>query len=266
MTIISQVRIFIVPLLALGVGACAEPVGDFGRRSDDLFSTTLSRISGSAAPEGKSHEAISSVPFALTDEERDLRNIGWGLVRPPDRDVPGNAIFELSWWRALPENWYANYRVSYSTALFSLPVASHETRYQRLIAQASLDTSRVPAFRLAAAKVGKADGARRAALGSVHLDRSLGLLVERRIAENIGVIRSVCEALSSRLEAYRYALNRLVIETPSIRAVEAEAAIDALAWEITSCLPAGADAAQIAQAEGAGARHGRKRLPPFITK
>lgn len=264
----TAVRSIFAGILTALLAGCAAPVGDFGRQGTGLFSTTINEFAGPTSPAFQKPFSYPSSPFALTDEERDLRNIGWDLVRPPDRDVPGNAIFEFAWWRALPDGWYANYPAAYYSALFTLPVASHETRYARLIAQVNQDVVRVPTFRLAATKVAKADGARRAALSALRADTALNSATEKRISENIGVVRNVCQALMLRRDAYRYVLARLVVETPSTRAVEAEAAIDALAWEISACLPAGVgeEAAAAPAATGARQARGQKRLPPLITK
>ena len=252
-------------LLAAMMSACAAPVGDFGRRNDGIFTTILSEIGGPltapASPERRSS-------FAVTDEERDLRNLGWELARPPDRDVPGNAFFEFAWWRTLPDGWYADYPQTYYRALFTPLTASHETRYTRLLEQARADSSRLPMFRLIATKVGKADGARRAALQALAADAALTSETERRIEENVGIIRNVCLALNHRLQAYRYVMGRMVVETPSIRAIDVESALDAFAWEITACEPvakASASSPNDTNAQLAETR-ARKRLPPLITK
>lgn len=246
---------------ALTMAGCAAPVGDLGRRDSGIFASTITNVSGPfSVVAGK----VPPSPLPMTDEERELRNVGWDLARPPDRDVPGNAIYQFAWWRALPDGWYANYPKAYYSALFTLPVASHETRYARLIEQAQYDAKRMPAFRLIATRVGKADGARIAAARSLNADAELSAAAERRVDENTGVIRSVCQALGLRDQAYRYVLGRLIVETPSTRAVEAEAAIDALSWEITACLPAIGVTSD--ERSASSERRERKRLPPLITK
>ena len=246
---------------ALAMAGCAAPVGDLGRRDSGIFASTITDVSGPfSVVAGK----FPPSPLPMTDEERELRNVGWDLARPPDRDVPGNASHQFAWWRALPDGWYANYPKAYYSALFALPVASHETRYARLIEQAQYDAKRMPAFRQIATRVGKTDGARIAAARSLNADAELSAATERRVDENTGVIRSVCQALNLRDQAYRYVLGRLIVETPSTRAVEAEAAIDALSWEITACLPANVAAA--AERATISDHRERKRLPPLITK
>jgi hypothetical protein len=218
-------------LCCLTLGACAAPIGDLGRRERSIYADAMTDTAGPFARVTAQGNSL----FPYTDEERELRHLGWDLVRPPDRDVPGNAQHEVRWWRALPDSWYGNYPQQYWSALQVLPVASHETRFQRVILQARADGARLPAFRDAATRVGHADGARRGAALAVGATPAFAAEAERRIAENRGVVAAVCRALALRIGAYRYAVGRLMVETPSTRSVEAEAAIDALAWEAGDC-------------------------------
>lgn len=240
-----------------GLSGCAAPVGDFGRRDQSVYANVLTDAVGPLSHVGADNAQAS---FAFTDEERELRNRGWTLVRPPDRAVPGNAEFEFHWWQALPDAWYGGYPESYYVALMNLPVASHETRYERVTEAARMDGDLMPPFRDVAMRVAKADGARRGALTALAADRALRGEAEARIAENIGVVRAVCRAIDYRIKAYRYALGRLMIETPSVRSVEAEAAIDALRWELGPCNPAGQIGA--AYAETPSSRLPRQRFVP----
>lgn len=225
-------RIAVLGLCAsLLLAGCAAPVGDLGRRDRGIYPDTMTAVAGPFSPAA----GIERAAFPYTDEENELRNVGWDLVRPPDRDVPGNSLHEVAWWRALPDSWYGNYPQAYWAALTTLPVSSHEVRYQRIIQQARTDAARMPAFRDVASRVGLADGAREQATVAVAADRTMTLEARRRIAENRGVVAAVCAAMAKRIRAYRYALHRFMVETPSTKAVEAEAAINALAWEAGDC-------------------------------
>jgi hypothetical protein len=225
-------RSIALPLVLAALAGCAAPVGDFGRRDRGVYADAMTEIAGPFAP---ATTGVERAAFHMTDEERELRHLGWGLVKPPDRDVPGNSLAEFRWWRALPDGWYASYPQAYWSALVVLPVESHETRYQRIIIQARADAQRMPAFRDAASRVGLADGARLQALTSLAVDPTLRREAEQRVAENRAVVATVCRALAKRIRAYRYANHRLMVETPSTRSVETEAAIDALAWEAGDC-------------------------------
>jgi len=220
-----------LPVLLL-LGACAAPIGDLGRRESGVFPDTMAQIAGPFAPIGRGERPAL---LQMTDDENELRRIGFDLVRPPDRHIPGDSISALRWWRALPDGWYGGYPAAYWSALMTLPVASHETRYERLAAQARFDSGRMPAFRDVSVRISHADGARRQAIQAVAADRDMTAEAERRIGENVAVVQTVCRALATRLAAYRYTLHRLMVETPSPRAVDVEAAVEALAWETNDC-------------------------------
>lgn len=219
-------------LCCLALAACAAPVGDFGRRDGGVYADAMTAAVGPFAHPGPGPNAV----FEYTDEEREMRQVGWDLVRPPDRDVPGNSLAEFRWWRGLPDSYYGGYPQAYWSALQMLPVSSHETRYRRIILQARADSQRLPLFRDAASRVGVADGARRGAVAAIGANRELRHEAERRIAENRAVVETVCRALARRIAAYRYALGRLMVETPATLSVEAEAAVNGLAWEVGDCI------------------------------
>lgn len=219
--------------LAVTTVGCAAPVGDLGRRDRGLYADGMTALAG---PFGRAAQGAPAT-FEYTGEEIELRNLGWDLVRPPERDMPGNARDTFRWWQGLPDGFYIDHPAAYHRALLALPVASHETRFIRIATQARADAARLPAFRDAATRVSKADGARRAAVVAATATPPLAREAEQRIADNVGVVRTVCAALHLRIRSYRHALQRLMIETPSTRAVDAEAAIDALAWEAAACLP-----------------------------
>jgi hypothetical protein len=222
------------------LAGCAAPVGDLGRRDRGLYADGMTALAGPFGSFAQGEQA----GFALTDDEIELRNVGWDLVRPPERDMPGNARDTFRWWQGLPDGFYVDYPGAYHRALITLPAASHETRFIRLATQARADAARLPAFRDVATRVSKADGARRGAVAAAAATPPLVREAERRVAENVAVTRTVCAALALRINAYRHALGRLMIETPSTRAVDAEAAIDALAWESAACLPVAGTAAR----------------------
>lgn len=217
----------------LALAGCAAPVGDFGRREGGIYADTMTEVSG---PFAHAYGVDRRAVFEYTDEEREMRLVGWDLVRPPDRDVPGNALSEFRWWRTLPDSYYGDYPQAYWRALILLPVSSHETRYRRIILQARADSQRMPLFRDVASRVGLADGARRSAADALAANAAMRQEAERRIAENRAVVETVCRAMAIRISAYRYALGRLMVETPATLSVETEAAINGLDWEVNACL------------------------------
>lgn len=250
-------RAALLPLFAaLALAGCSStPVGDLGRKRESVFHDTIMAGAGSFAARER-EEKVSS--FRNTDDELELRHVAWDLVRPPHRDdIKGNALAELRWARVVPDHYYEGYPKAYHASLIALNTASHETRYERLTLQARSDAQRLPAFRDVATRVGKADGARRAALDMLAADSALRKEAEARIYENGRIVGWVKAAMGKRVESYRYALGRLMVETPSPKSVEAEAAIDALQWEIS-----GSTRTMASSGEGGGrAGNGRRFFP-----
>ena len=218
----------ILPLIA-ALGACAQPVGDFGRKRDSVFhDTILSRVGDTAALARNEYSS-----FRHTDEERELRRRAWDLLRPPHRDdMRGNLMFELRMARVTPDEWYQDWPEGYYLSLIRAETGSHLNRYERLLWQVRADADRLPGFRDTAMQVGKADAARRAAMAALRTDAEMTVEAERRIAENQRIVDWTEWALDRRILAYRTALGRLMVETPSPRAIEVEAAIDALEWQL----------------------------------
>jgi hypothetical protein len=221
--------VFALPLLLCG--CVTEPVGDFERKDASVFHDTILAGAGKFAAAQRG-EPVSSYP--LTDEEKELRDVAWDLVRPPHGGASWHADFDftLQWSRLTPKEWYEIDANDFYVLLRNSGVVSHETYYELLINQARSDASRIPVFRDVAARVGKADGARRAAISALAANEAMRLEGEARIAENRHLVNWVEESMQYRIHAYRTALGRLMVEVPSTKAVEAEAAIDALQWEM----------------------------------
>jgi len=222
---------FTAALLPLILCGCVtEPVGDFGRRDESVFHDTILAGAGDYAARGRG-EASS---FPMTDEENELRNVAWDLVRPPGGGGRWNSDynFTMQWSRIEPRSWYDERANDFYLLLRNEGVVSHETLYQRIIEQARGDGSKLPLFRDVATRVGKADAARRGALKALYADELMRNEAEARIAENGRIVAWVEDSLQYRIRSYRTALGRLMVEVPSTKAVEAEAAIDALQWEV----------------------------------
>jgi hypothetical protein len=231
-------KIALLAALALPLLLCAcvtDPVGDFGRKDEPVFHDTILGGTGSIAALSRKGPASS---FPMTDEESELRNVAWDLVRPPGGGASWNDdyVFSMRWARIAPADWYEADTNDFYILMRNSGLASHETYYELLINQARSDASKLPLFRDAATRVGKADAARRGALGALYADEAMRHEAEVRIAENAHVVRWVEESMQYRIRAYRTALGRLMVEVPSVKAVEAESAIDALQWEVNGSL------------------------------
>jgi hypothetical protein len=112
---------------------------------------------------------------------------------------------------------------------------SASSRYSQLIDDIRNDTTRLPQFFETATRVHDIDQKRRKSLGYVselskgERDQSL-----KRIRENASVVSLVRLKLEQRVSSYRFALERLVILTPTTQAVEAERSLNQLQAQITN--------------------------------
>ena len=114
-------------------------------------------------------------------------------------------------------------RTAYAANLMSSRYRSANTRYSQLIEDIRNDVTRLPAFFEAAARVLDIDAKRRQALG--HIREMSPFEREnagKRMAENAAIVAMVRGSLERRVGSYQFALERLVIVTPSPQAVEAE--------------------------------------------
>jgi hypothetical protein len=95
------------------------------------------------------------------------------------------------------------------------------------------DTARLPEFFETAGRVLDMDAKRQKSLDLVSaLSPAERKNAEMRIRENASIVASVRDKLLQRESSYRYALERLVVTTPSPQAVQVERAIDQLQAQI----------------------------------
>lgn len=170
--------------------------------------------------------------FEFTDDERALRDLAYPLIEPPyDRHRWYSIAGEygmLEWSRRASFN-----RAEYTSHLMSDAARSPSARYARLIDDIRNDSTRLPAFFETAGRVIDIDRKRRKSFAYVSShppgERKNAL---RRIEENAAVVGMVHVRLGLRASSYRYALERLVIATPSPQAVEAERLLTQLQAQI----------------------------------
>ena len=203
--------------LSLGIllftGACTNT--DFGQVRPSLVRDDIHDWMGPAA--------TGSAPsvFQPTDDERQLRDLGYPLVEPPyDRQ---------RWYSVLSEHGFHDEigrsfdRTAYAANLMSSRYRSANTRYSHLIEDIRNDVTRLPAFFEAAARVLDIDARRRKALGHIReMSPFERANAEKRMAENAAIVAMVWGSLERRVGSYQFALERLVIVTPSPQAGEAE--------------------------------------------
>jgi hypothetical protein len=213
-------RALTIAALALLTG-CAN--GDFGEIKpslvrDDIHDWVAADATGS----------IPSSGFQLTDDERQLRDFAYPLVEPPYLRHTRGSFFRES--GSFPEQYHSgNDPTAYAAYLVSFPSRSPAARYARLIDDIRNDVTRLPQFFETAARVVDMDRKRRQAFRYIAV-MSEGEQVDaaRRTNENAAIIAQVGGSLEARVAAYKFALERLVIMTPSPQAVQGELMINQL--------------------------------------
>ncbi len=230
-------RAFAVLGCAALVG-CGPAVGDFGRPKPSVVHDALMPRLGDVLARERG-EPVSA--YRLTDHEVEMRNLAWGVVMPPlEGQRRDRVLAELRRTRILPADRARLDKASYVQALLATDYRSSAARYAKLTDDVVDDTLRVGPFFEAAWRVTEDDRARVRAL-----DHAFGVRADERenalarIDENGLLIAWARESFDERLAAYRYALDRLVMETPDRASIEAAQAIEALAAVLGSLRPLG---------------------------
>jgi hypothetical protein len=204
--------------------------GDFGRMRNSLAYDDVHAWMGPAAT-GAPRDALWE--HQLTDEERQLRDLGYALSQPPyDRNRWYSALGDLG-VQGLP--WSYTDRSSYATQLFTTAYRSQTARYNKMIEDIRNDVTRLDPFFSIAHYVTGMDAKREKALAFVSsLSAEERAKTLQRIKENRAIVRWVASALRARSASYKFALERLVIAAPSPVAVEAERALTLLQQRISA--------------------------------
>lgn len=217
-------RYFFVAAALASLGACGTATGDFGEVRPTLASDIhawTTPLPGAAKP---------TLTFELTDDERQLRDLSRSLIAPP--------YAGQEWYSVLAEIGLAKphqvvTRATYATQLLASRYHSPSARYAQLMDDVRNDTTRLPEFFETAGRVLDMDAKRQKSLDFLSaLSPAERNSAEVRIRENASIIALVREKLLQRESSYRYALERLVVATPSPQAVQVERAIDRLQAQI----------------------------------
>lgn len=240
-------------LIAAALVAGCRPTGDFGRAKPSLIHDTILPRVGDAAAILRKEPASA---FNYTDDELELRDRAWGFLRAPHaRDWWIDALTEGQRLRILPmldDRFQAGATWAVDNPLFPLMpalaapsdhtryyaflrsdrFASSEPRWSRVMADVAADTALVPPFCAVAAEVVRIDRERIGVLDRQR-DRDPLLIANARlrVEENRAVIAWVWKALAYRLDSYRFAIDRLEVETPSDRLWTANRTLAALAGQ-----------------------------------
>jgi hypothetical protein len=208
------------------LGGCGTPNGDFGRVQPSLVRDDIHDWVGPAAV-----SRAGGVPSAyeLTDDERELRDLAFPLIEPPyDRQRWDNVLREYGYIGKYQATKFD--RTTYAAHLLAEPRRSPASSYARLTDDIRNDLTRMPQFFDTAARVADVDGKRQKSLAFISelspYERANAL---RRVRENALIVAWVRDSLGQRVASYRFALERLVLITPSSQAAEVEHTLNRLA-------------------------------------
>lgn len=207
-----------IAILSGTLSACARPVGDFGRAAPSVLHDEVMPAAGKIRAE-LSGEPVSA--FNLTDDEREMHDRVWRfLVAPHAKDWFMDTVVELRrtrlsgdrtqrfdpdrYYRWLRQTRYESSRVRFAT------VADH--------ARSDIDTA--PTTFDVICRVLEVD--RQRGVASRELQGLAASEVAARRAENQQFIGWFTLAVRYRFDAYSYALDHLLVETPHREAVEVD--------------------------------------------
>jgi len=223
--LIRRRHIFTLAAIAL-LGGCAN--ADFGEVRPSLVSDGIHDWVG---PYASATRKASS--FELTDDERALRDLGYPLIEESyDRQQWYSVAGEYGVIR--PNRGPAFDRTAYANRLLEVPDRSPSARYSQLNDDVRNDITRMPQFFETAGRVIDIDQKRQKSLAYVSAVSKAELKnAQQRMRENESIVALVRAKLTQRAASYHYALERLVIATPSTQAVDVERAVNHLQGLIT---------------------------------
>ena len=176
--------------------------------------------------------------FPLTDDERQLRDLGRAIIPPPNERNRWDTVFreyvldEILEQRP-PKNGPVPVRFDRAAYWYDLREHEDERRseasaYAKLIADAREDVVRLEPFFAIAARVADMDRRRETVLAqaaSSSADERAN--ARKRNHENIAIVNRVCQAFE-RIVVAHHALERLVVHAPSPLAADSERALTLL--------------------------------------
>lgn len=214
-------------------GACAN--GDFGRVKPGIITPNIHAWIGKDAARSA---GFSPSTFPLTDNERTLRDLAYPFIEPPyDRQRFYGVVNEYGASRVFRRHWGHFDVTAYHARLHPARARSQEALYARLDGDIRNDVERIPAFFDMARRVLDIDRKRALSLAHVtDLTEPEAYGARARNSENALVVTWVQRSLETRARAYQYALERLVIATPSVGALDGERSLTLLRARIAENL------------------------------
>lgn len=225
---------------------------DFGRVRPTLRSDEMHSWMGPAV---NNHYGEPASQFRLTDDEKLMRDLAFPLIAPQyDLNQWYSVLIEYGIGGVFQPNWWVYDPTTYAQVMFLDATRSTETYYNRLIDDIRNDIVRIPQFATVARRVTDMDHRREKSLQYIFdltpFERGNA---SARMMENSLIARWVHQSLMERAYAYRYALERLVISSPSKQAAEAERQLGLMAIRISEAtlVPPGSNGPWVAGANSA---------------
>ena len=213
-------------LTGVMLGGCSG--GDLGRTRQDFLNDDMHRWIGG---EATSSVGLPASQFQLSDNERLLRDLAYPLIEPPHSRPAWRSVFGD--YKPLASPWRQEAvfdRSAYGRMLIDEPHRSYASRYAQLMEDVRDDITRFEPFFADAVRVIDLDKKRNAALAHIsELSPRERTDAVARMQENSLVVQWVQQCLERRVSSYRWALERLVLQTPDNMAADADRLIGELA-------------------------------------
>jgi hypothetical protein len=211
---------YMLLLLPVVLAGCAN--GDFGEVQPYLVTEGIHDWVGRDT-------VAKPSTFEYTDDERALRDLAYPLIEPP---YNRQRWYSIAGEYGLTRPSLRSDRIAYANHLMSANFRSPSSRYAQLTEDIRNDSDRIAPFFETAGRVIDMDQKRRKSLAYVEPVIHEPKNALRRIKENAHVVAIVRTSLAQRADAYRFALERLVVEVPSPQAVEVERSLRYLQAQI----------------------------------
>src|SRR5215813_4560326 len=225
--------IVVIVMVAVLVSGCGL-YGDFDRVRPSL---ATDEANARIARDELVRSGKKPSDFPLTDDERQLRDLGRAIIPPPNERNRWDTVFreyvvDEVFVERPPKNGPEPVkfdRAAYWRDLHDDERRSEASSYAKLVADAREDAIRLEPFFAIAARVADMDRRREVILAqaaSSNADERVN--ARKRNHENLAIVNRVCRALGERMASYNFALERLVIHAPSPMAAESERALTLL--------------------------------------
>lgn len=230
--------IFVLPLV-FGIGCVGD---DFGRTKPTFYHQDMHNWVGQEAT-----QSLGGYPsqFALTDNERALRDMAYYFIEPPHARPSWKGVFGD--YERIPAPWRRKVTfdpTAYGRLMIDEPHRSQASSYQGLIEDVRNDFTMLEQFIPLAMQVNDLDIKRHKALAYISdLSRREYDDTQARMRENVLVVQWAQQCAQQRVASYRWALERLVIMAPDNMAADADRLIGelgrraAMAWTSATQVP-----------------------------